>query len=264
MRSAGGVKKLSSYGDAFDVVLTSKAASTLFKTPFYLFEHATTKAQIVRQLSGFTIDASVKPYIELVSGLTDFPYVQQEKKRNPVGTPDATYGFVIPQTIRNVYNIPNGTVVKNPKNTQGVIEFSPVGGPYFSDLQAFATKSNEIFTNISHIVGPYYQGSNDGESVLDVELITNVAPKAFNWYWTFPDGWAYEMALGIFNEPNSPYVLSVSYGWPEVYSCQSSITHANCSGIDVTTYVNRANTEFQKVAVRGISVLIATQDEGFV
>lgn len=70
------------------------------------------------------------------------------------------------------------------------------------------------------------------------------------------------MALGIFNKKDAPWVNSVSYGWPEIYTCQSAITHANCTGIDVTTYVNRANTEFQKVALRGISVLIATQDEG--
>jgi tripeptidyl-peptidase-1 len=261
LRSAGGVKKLINYRDAFEVVMTGKAATKLFKTQFYLFEHEESKAQRVRQVSGFVVPEYIKQHIDFVSGLTDFPYVRP-KKFNTTGSPDASYKFVIPQTIRNVYDIPAGTVTKNPQTKQTVIEFSPVGGPYFSDLVSFASKSAEIFTNLTEIIGPYYQGSNDGESVLDVELITNVAPKAFTQYITLADGWAFEMALFVNNLADATPVNSVSYGWPEVYSCQSSITHAHCNGSDTQGYVNRGNIEFQKSATLGIGFYIATQDEG--
>jgi len=69
------------------------------------------------------------------------------------------------------------------------------------------------------------------------------------------------MANTLFMLPNPPLVNSVSYGWPEELTCQS-VTNANCTGMTVAQYVARANTELAKVAGRGISVLIASQDEG--
>jgi len=70
------------------------------------------------------------------------------------------------------------------------------------------------------------------------------------------------MALSLFSAAQAPQVVSVSWGWPEVYSCQSDITFAQCNGSSTQQYVQRANTELQKVGAKGISVLIATQDEG--
>jgi len=69
------------------------------------------------------------------------------------------------------------------------------------------------------------------------------------------------MANTVFELPKPPLVNSVSYGWPEELTCQS-VTNANCTGMTVAQYVTRANSELAKVAARGISVLIASQDEG--
>jgi len=74
------------------------------------------------------------------------------------------------------------------------------------------------------------------------------------------------MAASLFNYANKygvyPYVVSVSYGWPELYTCQSSITHAHCNGSDAQAYVMRANTELQKTGMLRMSIMIASQDEG--
>jgi len=56
-------------------------------------------------------------------------------------------------------------------------------------------------------------------------------------------------------------VNSVSYGWHEELTCQS-ITNENCTGMTVKQYVARANTELGKAGGRGISIMIASQDEG--
>ena len=72
---------------------------------------------------------------------------------------------------------------------------------------------------------------DDSESILDVELLNGIGSGVQNWYWTIADGWAYEMATDLFtNAANPKIVVSVSYGWPEVLTCQSSITHAKCDG----------------------------------
>jgi tripeptidyl-peptidase-1 len=61
---------------------------------------------------------------------------------------------------------------------------------------------------------------------------------------------------------NPPNVVSVSYGWMESQTCETDVTNANCTGIDAQTYVARAHLELAKVAALGISVIVASQDEG--
>jgi len=145
------------------------------------------------------------------------------------------------------------------------MEFLPVGEPLISDWKTFCKESDEIYTEYTTVVGPKDQGSNT-ESTLDIQYLTTIGSKVPNWYWTIGDGWAYEMALDLFNYANSkgvyPYVVSVSYGWPEMFTCQSSITHAHCNGSDAEAYVIRANNEFVKANMLRISFLICSQDEG--
>jgi len=154
-----------------------------------------------------------------------------------------------------------GTKATNPQNTQGVIEFLPVGAPSLTDLKTFTTDAGELFTNISKIYGPWEQNGADGESTLDIQYLSTVGAGAITWYITIADGWAYDMANTLFMMPSPPLVNSVSYGWPEELTCQS-VTNANCTGMTVQQYVTRANTELAKAGGRGISIMIASQDEG--
>jgi tripeptidyl-peptidase-1 len=97
---------------------------------------------------------------------------------------------------------------------------------------------------------------------LDIEYLSTVAPGGANWYITIADGWQYEFGLDLFNMVDAPWINSVSYGWPEAKTCETGVTHADCKGIDVQTYIERANVEFQKIGARGISVIVCSQDEG--
>jgi len=93
--------------------------------------------------------------------------------------------------------------------------------------------------------------------------LNGIGTGVTNWYWTIADGWAYEMATDLFQNAKDPkIVVSVSYGWPEVLTCQSSVTHAKCNGGTAKQYVGRAETELAKLAALGMSILICTQDEG--
>lgn len=76
------------------------------------------------------------------------------------------------------------------------------------------------------------------------------------------------MALELFNLPQAPGVVSVSFGWPEIDSCDSDvdrhvninavlrqsncceISSANCSGQSVAQWINRTNIELMKVGLR--------------
>jgi len=99
------------------------------------------------------------------------------------------------------------------------------------------------------------------KSTLDIEYESTLAPNADQYYITI-DGWIYEMGLALFNMPTTPLVNSVSYGWPETLSCESYVTNANCTGYTSETYNARSDAELAKLAGHGISVLVASQDEG--
>jgi len=101
-------------------------------------------------------------------------------------------------------------------------------------------------------------GSNDAsnpgvEATLDIEYITATAPGVPTWFYStkglhqgqepFVD-WAQAMN----NASLVPFVVSVSYGDPE-----------NTVTLD---YAQRLDTEFQKLALRGVSVLYASGDDG--
>jgi tripeptidyl-peptidase-1 len=200
-------------------------------------------------------------HISFLTCVSALPKIRKTvKSENPQAY--AAYNFNIPSTMRSLYNIPTGTRGTNPKNSQSVMEFSPVGGPLFTDLQTFASQAGEVFNNISRIVGPYYQGSEAGESTLDVDYISTVGAGISTYYITIADGWIYDMAATLFTLSNPPLVVSVSYGWMEAQTCETDVTNANCTGIDAQTYVARANLELAKVAALGISVIVASQDEG--
>jgi subtilase family serine protease len=260
-----------SYGDGLKVVAPADVVEAMFQTKIYQFVHKKRSVAALRQVDGYMIPKAIAPYIEFIDGLTTFPYIRKsvaerlverghsidKRQVNPV------YKYVFPGALRQAYNIPPGTVATNPKTNQLAMEFLPVGAPLDSDVQQFCREANEFYRNYSRIIGPWRPGQSDGESTLDVEYLMTVGSKADNWYYTVTDGWVYSMATGLANMTNPPQVVSVSYGWPELDSCDSAITGAHCkSGETNQQYVTRCNTELAKVAARGISVLVATQDEG--
>lgn len=210
----------------------------------------------------------LQQHISFMSCVSALPKIRKSikkelnKEEHQVPQAYTAYNFNIPSTMRSLYNIPTGTKGTNTKNSQSVMEFLPVGGPLFTDIQTFSQQAGEVFNNISRIVGPYEQGQEDGESTLDVEYISTVGAGVSTYYITITDGWIYDMASTLFTLSDPPNVVSISYGWMEAESCESSVVNSNCTGLDAQTYVARANLELAKVAALGISVIVCAQDEG--
>jgi len=205
----------------------------------------------------------IQAHIEFMTGVSALPKVRKDLPKRSIKKVGADiYNFNIPATMRQLYNIPAGTNGTNRANSQSVIEFLPVGAPSWTDLQQFSANAGETFNNITRIVGPYDPLSGDGESTLDVQYITTVGAGVSTYYITIGDGWVYDMANTLFTLNNPPLVASVSYGWMEAQTCETDVTNANCTGLDSRTYVLRADLELAKVAGLGISVIVASQDEG--
>jgi tripeptidyl-peptidase-1 len=265
--SASSLFSVENWRDAIRVKSSVDCAERLFKFRLVEYRHHNGHTMIRNDINGWgpQIPSEMKNHIQLVEGFQLLPLMRSgvssnipNTKKDPL-TPN--YGYIIPETLKRVYGIPQNAYVNSKLATQTVVEFSPVQGPFFTDLQKFATETDEVFTNITRFIGQYDQGAEAGESTLDVEYITTVASKAETAYFQISDGWIWNYAVQLFNLQNPPLVHSISYGWPEALTC-GSITNANCTGVDNTAYIKRTNEELVKVAARGISVIVCAQDEG--
>jgi len=251
-----GVMDIVDRGDNIHCKSTVAVAEKLFKTSFYVFSHETKNVRIIRQMGEYSLPAYITKYVEMVSGVSEFPMI---KKRAP-RTPNVADAAVVPQTLSAVYNIPADASASN--TSQGVIEFG--AGEYFSpsSLQTFAKNVGLTIAPLesSHIISPEPPVGIEG--TLDIQYIAAMGTDAANWYWT-ETNWLYDWSSSFFAAADVPNIVSLSYGWAEYDQCNPEISD-ECSvlGVNALQYVTRVNTEFQKVGTRGVSIIVASGDSG--
>lgn len=66
----------------------------------------------------------------------------------------------------------------------------------------------------------------------------------------------------MFSTKDIPEVQSISYGWSESDQCDIDGDECQALGVDSQGYVDRVNAEFQKIALRGVSIFVASGDSG--
>lgn len=93
------------------------------------------------------------------------------------------------------------------------------------------------------------------------QYIAGTAVGAENWFWT-DDYWLFDFATYFVNAQPAPSVISLSWGWWEHGQCNVDKTICNYLGGDSERYVHRVNAEFQKIGLRGITILSASGDSG--
>merc|ERR1719267_428477 len=74
----------------------------------------------------------------------------------------------------------------------------------------------------------------------------------------------YQWSHNFFNAQSIPDAVSISWGWAEDQQCAAGIEQSECQtlGGDSQQYVQRVNTEFQKIGLRGVSLFVASGDSG--
>jgi len=254
-------KQIENRGDSIVVKTTVEVAKKLFQTDFQVFQRTVDGKTIVRQFGEFSIPNRLSAIIDMVSGLSEFtpqkPLVKKVESPNSPVT-------VSPQTLQLLYGTTGVTVSGN--SSAGVIEFEDQN---FSptDLGQFAS---DFGVNIPAVSSSRIIGQNDPnnpqiEATLDIQYILAVAQKAQSWFWLEGDSvWLYGFATHMFATKNVPLVNSISYGWNEEDQCENGIGAQECNalGVDSKGYVQRVNTEFQKIGLRGISLFSASGDSG--
>ncbi|ELR18532.1 sedolisinlike peptidase [Acanthamoeba castellanii str. Neff] len=163
---------------------------------------------------------------------------------------------IVPQNIWKQYNIPPNTLVTT-NVTQCVVEFEQ---QYYSpsDLTLFLEQTGLPTDTPVTVIGPNYPNQPGGEANLDIQYIMGVAPGAPTVFWSIYANSTVEIddilqwALQMSNTENPPQVNSLSYGMTEV----------NVDKYLGKGYLARADFEFKKLALRGITIIIASGDTG--
>jgi len=166
--------------------------------------------------------------------------------------PVVTTPGITPQALFDYYKIPNDYYVTKPKFSQSVVEFED---EYYSpaDLQLFFDEMGIRGQNTPITI----IGTNDpeypaGEASLDIEWIMAMSPGVPTTFWSLDVFdilmWAYNLG----NTTNPPMVNSVSYG----------IAAKLVDMFLGQGYLARSDIEFQKLALQGITILIADGDRG--
>lgn len=161
--------------------------------------------------------------------------------------------MVTPALINKVYSI--GNVTKSGyKNIQAIAQYQ---GQYVepSDLSKFCKKYNPDGADckIDKFIGKNTPTQPGVESMLDTEYIMGVGQGTTTWVYSYPNidfcadllTWAKDVA----SEPEHPYVVSVSYGSQKIDYCDNAT-------------MSRLSQDVQKLGAMGITVLIASGDDG--
>eukprot|EP00051_Salpingoeca_urceolata_P021428 m.336287 g.336287 ORF g.336287 m.336287 type:complete len:645 (-) comp19795_c1_seq2:3835-5769(-) len=227
-------------------------ASLMLDTTFVRFTHPQHPGFVVRAAPPrlYTVAASVAPYLDFVGGVHRFPAVAAAP--SPVRPRRASAVGVTPGVLRKRYNITEVGQVES--NAQSVAQFL---GQYFHqpDLAEFWLEFGNGFKHlekVSKYLGPD-TGITGTEAALDVEYIMSTGANITTWFWS--TGGHHEgqerflyWITGVANTTDAPKVHSVSYGDDE-------------DSLDLA-YMERINVEFQKMGVRGLSIMFASGDSG--
>merc|ERR1719361_867739 len=160
-----------------------------------------------------------------------------------------------------MYSVPDSLAATG--ITQSVAEFQDDSSYNKQDLQTFFNQTDEPSATVFDIVGPYSGTYPDMEATLDTQYMMGVSEAPEMFYWTTP-GWQYEWANTFYSTKVVPESVSISWGWAESGQCASGIAQSECStlGVEAAGYVARTNVEFQKIGLRGVSLLAASGDSG--
>lgn len=209
------------------------------------------RAPHVLRLAGVPLlAAGVSDVVESFMGLEDAP-MSIRRRGVMVGAEEGDgHPYTYPYTLRNLYGMDaTRDRITNPAVTQGVAAFEGLmskQGFDQNDLDDFFAGTGETPTLVTKIVGNNPGRSAEGS--LDIQYISTIGSGAATQFWT-TSGTFVDQANDIFNTDaaSRPLVYSVSYGIDE-HQYQK--------------YITRCDTEYMKLGTVGVSVLVASGDDG--
>jgi len=223
--------------------------SKLLSAEFFTLEHLQSNLRVTR-CSAYSLPHHIAQHVQSVAYSTQLPPRHQAPKiRNALTAGTATTSLKV---LRQAYNIDNSS---STHGSQSVFESL---GQYYSpsDLSSFAKLNGYTAPVITDVGGhksdeECRDNANDcGEANLDVQYITAVAPNIPTtfWYVAESNSLYYDYLVAIAKQSDPVLVHSISYGSIEK-ELESSIK-------------DNFDTEMIKLALLGVTVLVASGDDG--
>jgi subtilase family serine protease len=263
----------------------------LFNTTIHWYNHNESGARVVVQYGNSRVPGTLRSFVSNVIGLNDFPILRQHYSvphiniiptpgsststpgaNNEKFTPNVEHTWKsnafnhqyfaqtnLPQTLVNLYGLPDHHGFVPPSNYQSttshaVAQFPTTGGDQsFSpdDLISYSNEINhawDLRVPNERIVGTNRPSTLGTEGTLDIQATMGVNPTANGWFYIVPIGaWMLEFTNTFLSRPGPlPQVVSISYGSLE----------------ETGSYYDNADANFLLMGLRGVTVVVASGDDG--
>jgi len=172
--------------------------------------------------------------------------------------------YTTPALLSKIYGIPLNTPVRHPRNILSIAEFL---GQYYNpvDLETFfhlmgVRSWNGAGRTQPQLIGPDKPVAGSvfgGEAQLDVQYIMAMAPNVTTRFWSVPG-----QELATSQEPFLDWLMQVADTSDDTIPLVHSVSYGDDAAPMPEWFKQRVNQEFMKLALRGISVLIAAGDDG--
>jgi len=253
--------------DIIEASIPAAVAEDMFQTQFFHYTHARTQKSLIRAAAAYSLPSEIAAVLKLVGGLVRFPRMDGVKKvelssENAVGWDNgcgsSCPNFVTPAILTQRYNL--GSAPTSAKGSMAVSEFQGVDWDQTGLDTLKAACSLNVSLTVDKQIGsnfplkcrvPLLGTELCAEAMLDIEYIKALGgaiplTDIFNSQYSL-ESWAKQ--LEDMPDGTLPLVHSVSYGDDEAQQTGDA-------------FIQAANVEFQKLGVRGISVLFASGDQG--
>ena len=258
-----GVKVISIHPNK-DWITASSSISIIekmFECHIIKYVNSKTKQEKIGSKNGYTIPFEMENLIELIAGMNTFPSSRWDSIATNVRVQDdaVVTAEITPQTIYDVYQVDKSGSKGYKKGSQAVVEFGQLANFNTKDLQNFFSDFQPALKGEECTMAA---GENNGnvkasvEANLDVQYImaTGVYINTTDYKLATThsedgiedDFLSYTQMVNAQYEP--PLVHSISYG-------EYGGTYDNATD-------QRFSYELQKMGIAGISVLLASGDNG--
>jgi len=248
--------KVAPHGDYIKATLPMTNLETLTGSSFQSYVNPSVPgSKIYRLANGVSLPSDVAEYVETFTGAHGFPLEYKAQKMNATDNTCLAAGTcVTPTLVWQTYGMDAKTFANHSdSNIQAIGQFE---GESVSagDLSAFCQRLDPAADcSIKKYIGENPQSEPGLESMLDVEYMVGLNNYVDTWVYSYPKlnfcadllAWSNDVT----SEAKHPSVVSLSYGSQKMGFCDSKT-------------VQRLSSDVQKMGAMGITVTIASGDDG--
>jgi len=238
-------------GDYVKATHTIAGVEQFFQTRIGAFSFEKSERSILRAVEAYTVPETIHDVVEFVVGMHGFPFRQMRAARSRAAP---NLADVTPDLLISQYQVTEAKAAVA-GSSQALVEFdfnwfNPDDLQTFFEKNAPSQKGREVDT----IYGTNRPDLHTGiEANLDVQ---------------YAMGMGYYVNTTVYDNPFNPSIFDNFLEYTQLVNSQTqpplvhSISFGDYGGNYPNETVQRINTEFQKMGSRGISVLLASGDNG--